>query len=317
MSNTNDVVFNRRFLSKNSEFKVTYTGNLYKNNSESVYIRYGYGENWEHQKEQQMLLNNKGFYAKIIPEHEGDFNFCFRNSNNEYDNNNYQNFHASIGKEFSFNSQPLIDIDALIDEILSSDTTSSKIEFEVTPSTPELKFEVVKTQEEILADTIEDLNKIVSSTETKSSDKNVYVKDTIVPYYLLDENQEITKPSEAEQKDFVKSINNIIKTAPIEEFVTESQVVENAKTYENKVEDYTFVTDSFIPETVTVEEPVTVASTITQETNTTSLAEYNVSSPRKLSKFYFFKKRVRLAIYRLLVTIPKLLTGNFGRNSNH
>ena len=333
MSNTNEVVFNRRFLCKNSEFKVTYTGKLYKNNSDTVFIKYGYGKEWNHMKEQQMLLNSKGFCAKIIPEYEGDLNFCFRNSNNEYDNNNYQNYTASIGKEV--NSQAIVDIDALIDEILSSVNTTP-VEFEVTPSTQDvssdLKFEVVEASTEILPD---DLTQIsidtasqpdtksnnssdimsndLSVSDTKSND--LYVEDVLVPYYLADNEQVATELSDEEQKDFLNTINTIVKTESNEKFVSESYISENSKTYENKIEDYNFVTDSFIPDSTDVLEPIINSSPI--KDNNTSLLEYKISSPRKLSKFYFFKKKVRLALYRLLVTIPKLLSGNFGKNSNN
>ena len=40
-------------------------------------------------------------------------------------------------------------------------------------------------------------------------------------------------------------------------------------------------------------------------------------SPRKLNKFYFFKKKVKLAFYKALVSIPKFLQKQFKSTENN
>ena len=93
-----NIFFNTDKLIENSKVKISYVGELFQNNSEEVYIHYGFGLNWDGLNELKMEKTELGFQAEItLPESE-TFNFCFRNSNNEWDNNNCENYIFPIEK---------------------------------------------------------------------------------------------------------------------------------------------------------------------------------------------------------------------------
>ena len=95
MEVTNDVIFSTN-LFQNEKVKLTYKGYLFKGNSTEVSIVYGYGDNWENTTEQPMKRTLNGFTTELDIQNYNKINFCFKNSYNEWDNNNYQDYHADI-----------------------------------------------------------------------------------------------------------------------------------------------------------------------------------------------------------------------------
>ncbi len=93
-----NIFFNTDKLIEKSKVKISYTGKLFQNNSEEVYIHYGFGLNWDNVNEIKMEKTELGFQAEIELIGSETFNFCFRNSNNEWDNNNCQNYIFPIEK---------------------------------------------------------------------------------------------------------------------------------------------------------------------------------------------------------------------------
>lgn len=87
-----NIFFNTDKLIKNSEVKISYTGSLFQNNSEKVFIHYGYGDNWDNLSEIEMNKTNLGFQADIKLENSEKINLCFKNENNMWDNNEGQNY---------------------------------------------------------------------------------------------------------------------------------------------------------------------------------------------------------------------------------
>ena len=85
-------------LIENQETTITYSGYLFQNNSDSLKIVYGFGDNWMYTKEQEMKKTENGFVATIKMLNFSKFNFCFKNSNNQWDNNYNKNFTASISE---------------------------------------------------------------------------------------------------------------------------------------------------------------------------------------------------------------------------
>lgn len=104
MEFTNDIRFNKK-PKANKLLKITYSGALFNNNSQEVSIVYGFGENWEKTTEQKMNKNARGFSYNILMENYNTFNFCFKNENNEWDNNNSFNYIAPI--TISANASPV------------------------------------------------------------------------------------------------------------------------------------------------------------------------------------------------------------------
>lgn len=93
-----NIFFNTDKLVQNSNVKISYTGDLFSCNSEEVYIHYGYGCNWENVNEIKMNKTELGFQAEINLPETDILNFCFRNSENKWDNNNNQNYSFTVEK---------------------------------------------------------------------------------------------------------------------------------------------------------------------------------------------------------------------------
>jgi len=87
-----NIFFNTDKLVQNSTVKISYTGKFFEDNSEEVFIHYGFGENWDNLSEIKMEKTELGFQTEIVLLGGSTFNFCFRNGTNEWDNNNYQNY---------------------------------------------------------------------------------------------------------------------------------------------------------------------------------------------------------------------------------
>lgn len=93
-----NIFFNTDRLLENTNIKVSYTGSLFQNNSEEIYLHYGFNEDWKDVNEIKMEKTDLGFQAELyLPEYQ-ILNFCFRNSNNEWDNNQNCNYTFPIEK---------------------------------------------------------------------------------------------------------------------------------------------------------------------------------------------------------------------------
>ena len=93
-----NIFFNTDKLIENSNVKISYTGKFFQDNSEEVFIHYGFGINWDNINEVKMEKTELGFQAEIELLSSDTLNFCFRNSNNEWDNNENANYIFPIEK---------------------------------------------------------------------------------------------------------------------------------------------------------------------------------------------------------------------------
>ena len=91
-----NIFFNTDKLIANSTVKISYTGELFQNGSENVYAHYGFGNNWDNLKEVEMTRSELGFQAEIELNSEEPLNLCFRNANDQWDNNQGQNYSFEI-----------------------------------------------------------------------------------------------------------------------------------------------------------------------------------------------------------------------------
>lgn len=192
---------NENNLIENQECSIFYSGDLYRKNSDRVFIVYGFGNNWEHTTEKEMLKQENGFLAKIRMLQYNNIHFCFRNSNYEWDNNNSANYTLPIleaDKNSSYESTTInttendknellnnileesnteldyvqeFDIDALIEEILSPLLEERLYSFEENDTTETKVNESVTTllNNELYAepskDTVsENINPIINET---------------------------------------------------------------------------------------------------------------------------------------------------------
>ena len=93
-----NVFFNTDKLVENAKVKISYVGKLFQENSSEVYLHYGFGSNWDNVNEIKMEKTELGFQAEIELLSSDTLNFCFRNSNNEWDNNENANYIFPIEK---------------------------------------------------------------------------------------------------------------------------------------------------------------------------------------------------------------------------
>ena len=91
-----NIFFNTDKLVENSNVKISYTGKFFQENAEEVYIHYGFGINWDNLNEVKMEKTELGFQAEIFLGEGDSFNFCFRNGNDEWDNNDGKNYIFNI-----------------------------------------------------------------------------------------------------------------------------------------------------------------------------------------------------------------------------
>ena len=92
MELTKNIFFNTDKLIENSMVKISYIGELYQNDSEEVFIHYGFGTNWDNINDIQMEKTDLGFQAEINLLEGDTFNFCFNDANNNWDNNEGENY---------------------------------------------------------------------------------------------------------------------------------------------------------------------------------------------------------------------------------
>ena len=96
MELTKNIFFNTDKLVENTSVKVSYTGKFFQENSEDVYIHFGFGNSWDSLQEVKMELTDLGFQTEIDLIGEISLNFCFKNENNEWDNNENKNYSFPI-----------------------------------------------------------------------------------------------------------------------------------------------------------------------------------------------------------------------------
>lgn len=99
MELTKNIFFNTDKLVKNTSVKLSYTGNLFQDGYEgNIYLHYGFGPSWENVNEIEMNKTDLGYQAEITLPDSESFNFCFKNSENIWDNNNGENYIFPIEK---------------------------------------------------------------------------------------------------------------------------------------------------------------------------------------------------------------------------
>lgn len=87
-----NIFFNTDKIVEGSKVKISYVGYLFQNESEEVYLHYGFGTNWDGVSEAKMEKTELGFQCEIDIANADSLNLCFRNGNNEWDNNFGKNF---------------------------------------------------------------------------------------------------------------------------------------------------------------------------------------------------------------------------------
>lgn len=96
MELTKNIFFNTDKLVANSTVKISYTGKLFQEGAEEVFIHYGFGNEWNNVDTLKMEKTELGFQAEITLDDSDSFNFCFNDGNEAWDNNDNQNYSFAI-----------------------------------------------------------------------------------------------------------------------------------------------------------------------------------------------------------------------------
>ena len=92
MELTKNIFFNTDKLVENTKVKISYTGQLFQDDSKEVSIHYGFGDDWNNVNDVIMEKTDLGYQALIYLDGRDSLNFCFKNSKNEWDNNEGKNY---------------------------------------------------------------------------------------------------------------------------------------------------------------------------------------------------------------------------------
>ena len=129
-----NIFFNTDKIVGGEKVKISYVGYLFQNGSEEVFLHYGFDFDWNNSGETKMEKTELGFQAEIeIPEGANTLHLCYKNENNEWDNNFGQNF--SFAVETAESAVPVIadepetievDDTTTTDEVYDNETTAEE-----------------------------------------------------------------------------------------------------------------------------------------------------------------------------------------------
>ena len=182
MDYSNHIKFEGNLI-KTKPTKITYSGFLFENGSDSVSIVYGYGSHWEHTTELKMDKTENGFSAEINMLNYNLFNCCFKNGNSEWDNNYGGNYvfeieDLVIDPAFILNEDAITEILNNLFEVNLAEYTSNITKIEapvqetvvaIEPVQPVEEFEISFEKNEAVS--IED--SFVTSTESTSLNQDI------------------------------------------------------------------------------------------------------------------------------------------------
>ena len=235
-------------LTENKSCKITYTGLFFENNSDSVTLVYGFDDDWKERSEVPMEKTKDGFTAEIKMLNYGTFNFCFRNSNYEWDNNYYQNYVFPIAKE---KIEPTVIAPAIDSVFENSQSEISKIEGlgldnivnDVNESIASFSVDIERNDplsiEESLVASVEeselndDIDNAFQEIYAQDSEKQDLLKDILSDSPTTNENQKFSMNSLIDE-----ILSPIVSSSVFEEEKLEAPVtVENASNAEGTEED--------------------------------------------------------------------------------
>ena len=236
-------------LIQGSPVRITYSGYLFENGSESISMVYGFGSHWEHTNEVQMERTENGYTTEVNLLNYALFNFCFKNGNNEWDNNYGGNYVFEVTEKvvesaFILNENVISEILENLFEINISEieeknaisapiveaTVETNVEATIEPVSAEPvseEFEVTYEKNEAVS--IED--SLVTSTEATTLNNDIEqlfneiyqpeIKEQTTPVETVD--QETVQHIEDETPVEVENVQTIEESSPVVEEASEKQ----------------------------------------------------------------------------------------------
>lgn len=354
MEFTKDIYFNDN-LTNGKTATITYSGALFQSGSENVNLVFGFGDNWDYTTTLPMQKTENGFSAEVEIKDYATFNFCFSNEHNNWDNNNYSNYispiHPNVDEiveeKINYGADYSSSIDEIIEDILgntvqttiANEKESDSIDKILETITEETLPEIEQLFNELFAPELEGKENVQPIVE-----EALEVEDTATTFQNEDTNAELirlfnelfeasAKPEFFENTEAEESkVENVVAETPvIEESIIEG--LDQPIEAENKLNVASFNLDGLVselldpvisqqvttnaPEEVSLFDDIKEHEDDEEETSLTVIDSNDLLvSSRRLSSFYKFKKKIRIACYKLFVKIPKQLAKQLGFGQN-
>ena len=88
---SNGITVSPATFSYGDKIKVTYNGLLSQAGADEIYAHIGWGDNWDNVNDVKMSKTKTGFTATITADYSS-LNLCFKDTCNNWDNNNGNNY---------------------------------------------------------------------------------------------------------------------------------------------------------------------------------------------------------------------------------
>lgn len=276
MELTKEISYDKNLI-QNNNFTLKYSGQLFQNNSEEVFIVYGYDKDWKNTTEQKMEKQQDCFSVNINIQEFDKFNFCFKNSLNIWDNNNGSDYHLPIIEQenIEFNSELNELLDQILNEVKTPSTEQKSTQsFEETVSYFEKLFDELFSNYQKSATVEENAEINVTNTQEEKGQQDISYYEALFDELFVNSNQ------------IEESVNNLdlIETFP-EEFETLIQ-----------------------PSNIEIKEEQEIQDKSTLALTTTSKRK-SIFAFENLSPLYVLGRRLRLAFYKLIYVLPAFLFG--------
>lgn len=347
MNYSTDVKFSNNLIKK-GKTTITYSGSLFRTGSEAITLVYGFGDNWDYTTEKEMTKNENSFSVEIDLLDYDKINFCFRNSNNIWDNNNYLNYIAPIAepeKEYNFiineNLMPEM-LNNLFETDLSTyenQSLSSNIEESISVENIITQNQLEETSMELVENSIvseecfeieipEDVPTDIQEFMGEISDEPSLTNDLEVAFASASDKSQDEKKEDIVNFDMDSLIDEILspiieaKTSDVQDYkanikIEELDVDKSFLEFSEQQNEETVSVDVISSGEINDNQKETVLEN--SENSLIEVKESNTSflvSPRRLNKLYILKKRIKLAFYKLFTAIPKIIDSAFNEEKN-
>ncbi len=268
MDFTKDIYLNTDKIYENSSLIILYNGILSQNTKNKVFLHYGYNDNWDKQDELKLKRTESGLLGVLRISAGTNFQFVFRDSENNWDNNNNSNYVLPIlEKEDKVLEFGPSEINKKIEEIKSSSEQTSNNLLETTVCySGDFEFDNTYTIDESSVPTDTLVNKLSFDTTSNS-------------YYFSKKIVENTNRKQV----LTKAFDNLSSDAK-----PDTQNVATTKTVSNNL--------------------VSEKPDFKEELPSSSLVPVKETKLSKRSSLYILKKRVRLAFLKFTKLVKTALS---------
>ena len=277
-----DIYFNTDKLVENTNVKVSYTGKFYQGNNEKVYLHYGYGKDWNNLNEIEMKKTDLGYQAELNLLSGGEtLNFCFKNQNNEWDNNSGNNYIFDIEKSVDATQQL-----KGTNLVFWGKSFGKKEESQTSPNLYWTSENTTQIGNNAL--NIDDNSSGIIEDITKETPNSVDAVITNKADSIADDNCfKIIAPT------FENSVSNL------------DSIQQNSLNIEKNITSTVVDTNAIVPDSQCITDTNIINTITSQQETSIALAP---------TGFNYWTKKIKDTVCKFFAYVPKLISGNYKRN---